>query len=836
MDEKYTLIIDSMKEYATEIHTQCDNLFLKIKRLKFSKGKYEKDPKGLYLTHSYITDLEAFKVGYTTLINFKRPQNSIFLDLDIDKKVYGDNPIIIKKLQQFETLYKEQESRVSTEFEKIISEVGVVNEIIPHYMHIYSDKINLDNHFAVLNRMNELKSRDTCRTHSIGDDPGALYYVLPIQYKDISEDTAACEFISCCVLAILQEHKNSLLKIVSKLDYTPIESENFPLVINPLVANEVLSDNSVEGITWAVRYLDTPIPFAVMKYGKENKEPESKSYNIIHELAIGMVLNTIRNITPNFMYIWGAFSCSPPLITGVNPDPLSKTKNTYNYQSLCSNTDPKSMEIIMLTEYVDAKYTFLSFLKDESIPNYSKHLIDLMLQIMCSITIAQTQFRFVHGDLHDGNILIKQLTSPVTLTYVISELDSSKPFTITLTNVSYIAIIIDYGFSTLTSEGVRLNPLQNVFFNDENPFSPMSDMSMAFETIWSSKHSLLLIDLTKTITTDYSGTMYQVTRNFYNISSTKPYNELYTPKPNLPIKCVKMPGFKDFTCMDLPLADIKYVIGPCSFHYFKYGSRNIYLFGEAHLPLERSVTIIDKKPDMTQSNTIMFAGLVHSLVTQNPTRTYDLMFESSYFLEKKGGKHVNFSNSPTFNSITTTFLPCIESDNRKDCPYKNLRTHYVDFRKSIEVDPNMSKPQHPFFNINIRRLLKSGKVLKQINSIKDVRSREALTQYANDFLADKLNDNEIKHIIIMDIYGIARLLREFDPTIEKGNIQSNTQFKGTSENIIYYAGATHINQMIYFFTKYMHLPEPSIINKPYIPPHCDSFIKLDVGDKSLDFV
>lgn len=38
--------------------------------------------------------------------------------------------------------------------------------------------------------------------------------------------------------------------------------------------------------------------------------------------------------------------------------------------------------------------------------------------------------------------------------------------------------------------------------------------------------------------------------------------------------------------------------------------------------------------------------------------------------------------------------------------------------------------------------------------------------------------------IVMDLYGIARLLREFDPTLEK----NNSQFKGTSENIIYYAG------------------------------------------------
>ena len=120
---------------------------------------------------------------------------------------------------------------------------------------------------------------------------------------------------------------------------------------------------------------------------------------------------------------------------------------------------------------------------------------------------------------------------------------------------------------------------------------------------------------------------------------------------------------------------------------------------------------------------------------------------------------------------------------------------------------------------------------KQIAAIKDVRSRDALAQYVNDFLDDSLVHDHTKPIIIMDIYAIARLLREFDPTIEK-----NTQFKGTSENIIYYAGAVHTQQMVHFFTKYMHLAQ-SDINKPYkLSSKCESFINLDVSKKSLNFV
>ena len=97
------------------------------------------------------------------------------------------------------------------------------------------------------------------------------------------------------------------------------------------------------------------------------------------------------------------------------------------------------------------------------------------------------------------------------------------------------------------------------------------------------------------------------------------------------LPCGYMPGFAPYTCVELPLRDIKYIIGPCSFNYFKYAGRNIYLFGEAHLPLSRTST----KTDMNPSNTIMFAGFVNSLVRQNPRRTYDLMYESPFFLKSR---------------------------------------------------------------------------------------------------------------------------------------------------------------------------------------------------------
>jgi hypothetical protein len=138
----------------------------------------------------------------------------------------------------------------------------------------------------------------------------------------------------------------------------------------------------------------------------------------------------------------------------------------------------------------------------------------------------------------------------------------------------------------------------------------------------------------------------------------------------------------------------------------------------------------------------------------------------------------------------------------------------------------------------IEKLMSSGKVAKQIAAIKDPIVRTALEKY----VAFQLRSHPIQYqeyhpsSIIMDIYGIARTLREFDKKIDK----HNSQFKGTSENIIYYAGYNHIKTMRLFFKKFMGIPE-SPINIVLHPKNeadggCKSFINLDVGNKALNFV
>ena len=74
----------------------------------------------------------------------------------------------------------------------------------------------------------------------------------------------------------------------------------------------------------------------------------------------------------------------------------------------------------------------------------------------------------------------------------------------------------------------------------------------------------------------------------------------------------------------------------------------------------------------------------------------------------------------------------------------------------------------------------------------------------------------------MDMYGLARLLRDFDPDIRK---PYKSGFRGTSENVIYYAGSAHIRTMANFFTDYLGLVPEMKIEYTDV---CKSYLELNI--------
>ena len=128
------------------------------------------------------------------------------------------------------------------------------------------------------------------------------------------------------------------------------------------------------------------------------------------------VLNNMRYYCPNFCYTLGAFS-------DVSNEGEERPKICYEYSGKST-----------LYNY---KY---------SNPDDIKGIFTLLLQVFLALEIAQRKYGFMHGDLSDGNVMIR---------------DGKATYSVVLNNSTYTfrdvpcPVIIDYGFSSATYNGKR---------------------------------------------------------------------------------------------------------------------------------------------------------------------------------------------------------------------------------------------------------------------------------------------------------------------------------------------------------------------------------------------
>ena len=120
-------------------------------------------------------------------------------------------------------------------------------------------------------------------------------------YQDQCEmlNSDAQRMIACYIRSILEKHsagesQSHLIRALKSLQ------DEF--ILSPLSSPK----DSDQGMTVKLATKKMKVPFAIIKFSTVVTD------DMIHEIAIGLVLNTIRDYTPNFMYTYAGFICSPP--------------------------------------------------------------------------------------------------------------------------------------------------------------------------------------------------------------------------------------------------------------------------------------------------------------------------------------------------------------------------------------------------------------------------------------------------------------------------------------------------------------------------------------------
>lgn len=205
-----------------------------------------------------------------------------------------------------------------------------------------------------------------------------------------------------------------------------------------------------------------PTPFIV----KAVRDP-TKSAELMHEVFIGLAAtNRLRKVIPNFAYIFGGFSCSPPVAGPFTAeDPQGKKVATFcnkedrTVQAMYENITP-SKSLGELLKKMDS-YTFLQY-----------YLTTLM-----ALHKAEEMCGFTHYDLHTENLLIRECTDVDYLTqknktgkatfyvgYPLRRKDGSL-HQYYVSSSGGIPTIIDYGRSHVTVNGQHYGMPKSRTFN-----------------------------------------------------------------------------------------------------------------------------------------------------------------------------------------------------------------------------------------------------------------------------------------------------------------------------------------------------------------------------------
>ncbi len=178
------------------------------------------------------------------------------------------------------------------------------------------------------------------------------------------------------------------------------------------------------------------------------KVPQKPSNdNLLHELVIGFMWNVFRQYVPNFVYTFGGYKCTSPVID-TNKEVVSwclNSKNDVNF---------------VIYENIQPSVSMMDYVKTASFPSF----LDKYLQVMYAIRLANKLKKFTHGDLHPGNVLIRDIDSDRFSIPYITE-DEELEYLIT----DKLSVIIDPGFSYMKIDG------QNYGYFDAIPYGAQYD-------------------------------------------------------------------------------------------------------------------------------------------------------------------------------------------------------------------------------------------------------------------------------------------------------------------------------------------------------------------------
>ena len=185
-----------------------------------------------------------------------------------------------------------------------------------------------------------------------------------------------------------------------------------------------------------------------------NKQPKivlKTSEDVYHELFIGMIMNDLKSIIPNFTYVYGGFLCSSfnemlgsNNATSQDVDRFLRINKELNDNQWCDDKNLDEQYILM--EYIQGKTIEKLLLKNEI--DLEQYLL-ILIQLCLALQVAMEKHQYIHFDLHPGNAMFDNLENHKYLKYNVK---GSNVYI----KAYGIVYIIDYGMSCVTYKSKRI--------------------------------------------------------------------------------------------------------------------------------------------------------------------------------------------------------------------------------------------------------------------------------------------------------------------------------------------------------------------------------------------
>ena len=153
---------------------------------------------------------------------------------------------------------------------------------------------------------------------------------------------------------------------------------------------------------------------AIIKRARDIRNIENK-----HEFFVGMYLNKLRKRIPNFMYVYNLIGCNGPNMI----------------KDVCRKDD-----VLLIAERIYGD-TFLNYLEKGKMTE--EIFYNSIIQICLAMQMAYENFKYVHRDLHFGNVMLTDKMKDKVYIRYDSQISNDDLYVKT----DFYVKIIDYGYS-----------------------------------------------------------------------------------------------------------------------------------------------------------------------------------------------------------------------------------------------------------------------------------------------------------------------------------------------------------------------------------------------------